>query len=379
MGGFVFGRRSFTYSLDAFDADFLDRRSGRWRGRWGSWLRRWRRDEFLAKQGGRAGVVEDAEHELAALPVNAGPAANHLVKEQRGLDVAEENNIADPRHVHTGREEVFGGGDDVRFRAAPEVRNKGLAIDRGHALEGVVLDALFPVGFGPGAVEAVQGVGDEVGVMVAGAKDDGLLERGAVARSEDALEEMGGHGLDAVWHDELAFEGGPVVEHGHGVGWEGLPGVKVGEFLGCDVGAEHAANALGGQFAIVVDVVLLDLARCQVAVRDTLLVGVFVNGLAEVLQVVRNQAAVFLDLFSELARLDFRQLELARRSREADLNRLAVLFQDDKPLAPSRAVALVNDDDIEVAGRVMLEEERRVNRRRIGVGDVVLFGKLVGC
>ena len=167
-----------------------------------------------------------------------------------------------------------------------------------------------------------------------------------------------------------------IVEDGHGVGGEGLPGVKVGEFLGRYVGAEHAANALGGQFAVVVDVVLLDLARREVAVRNALLVGVFVNGLAEILQVVRQQAPVFLDLFGELARLHFRQLELARRGGEADLNRLAVLLQDDEPLAPSRAMALVNDDDIEVAGRVMLEEKRRVNRRRIWVGDLVLFGNL---
>ena len=122
-----------------------------------------------------SGVVEDAEHELAALPVNAGSAADHLVKEQRGLDVAEEHDIADPRHVHASGEELFGCGDDVRLGVPPKIRNEGLAVDGGHALEGIVLDALVAVGFGPGTVESVQGVGDEIGVMVAGAENDGFL------------------------------------------------------------------------------------------------------------------------------------------------------------------------------------------------------------
>ena len=53
----------------------------------------------------------------------------------------------------------------------------------------------FSLGLGPFGVEAVQFVGHEIGVMVAGAKDDGLLQRVAVARREHALEEMRAHGL----------------------------------------------------------------------------------------------------------------------------------------------------------------------------------------
>ena len=78
--------------------------------------------------------------------------------------------------------------------------------------------------------------------MVAGAKNDCLLVRGAVARGEDALEEVGGHGLDAIRQDKLAFERGAIVENCYRLRREGLPGVKVCKFLGRNIGAEDAAD-----------------------------------------------------------------------------------------------------------------------------------------
>src|SRR5437762_9888729 len=75
---------------DAFD---FDRGRGRWAGgRFGPWFWRWWRNEVRAEQGRRAGVIDDAEHELAALLVNARAPSDHLVEQNRRMDVAEENN-----------------------------------------------------------------------------------------------------------------------------------------------------------------------------------------------------------------------------------------------------------------------------------------------
>lgn len=78
----------------------------------------------------------------------------------------------------------------------------------------------------------------------------------------------------------------------------------------------------------------------------------FVNGLAEVLFVVRADARVVLRLLRVL--LD---LQLTRGRGEPDLNGVPVALQHFVPLAPCGAMALVDDDMAEAVRRIVLQQE----------------------
>ena len=101
----------------------------------------------------------------------------------------------------------------LRFGAAAQIGDDGLAIHGGHALEGVVRAGGAGRWLCPGGVKVVQGVGDEVGVMFAGAKDDGFLSGDCFRPSERPLEQMTAHGLDAVRQDEICSSAAAFVEH----------------------------------------------------------------------------------------------------------------------------------------------------------------------
>ena len=196
--------------------------------------------------------------------------------------------------------------------------------------------------------------------MVAGAEDDGLLQRVAVARGEQAVEQVRAHGLDALGHDEAQFQDSRLrSDAGDVIGRARLAPVRaLVSCLAVEVLTQHAAHPLRLLLLVVEEVVGLDLRRGEVAIRHALQVGVFVGRLAEVVEVVGQQATVFLDLAAGFVVLRLGHPNLARRGGEADLNGVLVVLQDDKPVAPGGAVAFVNDDDIEEAGRVVLEEER---------------------
>jgi hypothetical protein len=82
---------------------------------------RGRRDEVLAEEPGRVGVVVDAEHELVRLDVDARAATHHLVKRDRRLQILEEDDIARAGHIDTGGEEIDGGRDEVAPRRGAQV------------------------------------------------------------------------------------------------------------------------------------------------------------------------------------------------------------------------------------------------------------------
>ena len=132
-------------------------------------------------------------------------------------------------------------------------------------------------------------------MVVAGAEDDGLLERVAVAGGKQALEQVGAHGLDAVGHDQALVDGGAFGAGGDIVGGDGGPVRALVSSLPARSSREDAAHALRLLLPVVVEVPLLDVHGGEVAVFDALEVGVFVNGLAEVAVVVGQAAALFLD------------------------------------------------------------------------------------
>src|SRR5439155_7773953 len=62
---------------------------------------------------------------------------------------------------------------------------------------------------------------------------------------------------------------------------------------------------------------------------------------------------------------------IARRGGEADLNGQLVVLQNEMPVAPCGAMAFINDDDIEVTRRVVLEEELGVLAALVAVQSLI--------
>src|SRR5207249_5109534 len=136
-----------------------------WAGWWfGPRFRRWWRNKVRSEQRRGAGVIEDAEHELARSLVNARAASDHLMEQNRRMDIAEENDVADARHVDAGGQQVFRRGDYVRPLTGAKIRDERLTAYGGHAFEGVGLQALLVIIVAPPGVEPVQLVGHKIGV-----------------------------------------------------------------------------------------------------------------------------------------------------------------------------------------------------------------------
>jgi hypothetical protein len=61
--------------------------------------------------------------------------SDNLAKQNRRTEVMEENDVAGTRNIHAGREQVHRCGDEAGALAVAEIRDQGLAVIRGHALE----------------------------------------------------------------------------------------------------------------------------------------------------------------------------------------------------------------------------------------------------
>ena len=94
---------------------------------------------------------------------------------------------------------------------------------------------------------------------------------------------------------------------------------------------------------------MLDLGGRKVAIADALHVGVFIDGFAEIVEIVRHRGGL-LDLLFRLLVVGFGQLELARRGGQADVDGGVIGLEEFGPVAPRAAVALVYDNDVEVMG-----------------------------
>src|SRR6202035_5751411 len=130
----------------ALDADRRPRQRG-WRRRGRAAFTRWCADEELAEETGGVGVGVDAGHQLVGHRVDAGAAAYHLVKADRGFQVFEKDDVADAGDVDAGGQQLDGGGDEMAARRALEIGKLLVAADRGGAAEGVeILDLLAVFG-----------------------------------------------------------------------------------------------------------------------------------------------------------------------------------------------------------------------------------------
>jgi hypothetical protein len=203
-------------------------------------------------------------------------------------------------------------------------------------------------------------------VTIASAKDDGLL-LGPAGRQQ-IVEQVLRHGGHALREEQSVLEGGRVIASSRRDPANRLAGVGIAQGLALEIFLIHAGLALVPWLVIEEDVASYDLAGGEVAVLDALSHVVLVDGLAEVAEVVGIDLAVGLGLTAPLA-----HLELSRGRRQADLHGIRVAREHLGPLAPGRAVALVDDDMAEVVHGVVRDQERR--RRLVGVDVERLIGR----
>ena len=154
-----------------------------------------------------------------------------------------------------------------------------------------------------GGEEVVHLAGDEVGVPIRGAEDDGLLPRtelrpiGATVDGicKHLLEEIAAHRFHAVGQDDLLFEVACVITVGDLLGRQGLASVCIGGVLLNNLGQREASGVEVHQRE-------LNIHRGQVPILHGLTDFVFVDGFAKVFVVVRRQFEVALSLIGVLGR-----------------------------------------------------------------------------
>ena len=110
--------------------------------------------------------------------------------------------------------------------------------------------------------------------------------------------------------------------------------------------------------ALHVHVALDDVAGSKEAVLLPLRDRVLVGGLAEIADVVSGDLPVLLHAF--IVRTALIDGQRAGCSGQANLYGFRVALKDQAPLAPCRAVALVDDDVTEVVLGVVLDQEARI-------------------
>lgn len=115
-------------------------------------------------------------------------------------------------------------------------------------------------------VKLVKLVGDQIGVMVAGAKDDGLLVRVVFSVQKQPFKPVLAHGPDTLRQDELLFQRRALITFGHGVNCDRLAGQGVGEFLAGKIGTEHPAHTFRLRVLVVERIPSLNFRRSEVTV-----------------------------------------------------------------------------------------------------------------
>ena len=126
--------------------------------------------------------------------------------------------------------------------------------------------------------------------MVAGAKHDGLLMRVIFAMHQQPFKQVLAHGLDALRQNQFLFQRRTFIALGHGIGRDGLAGEGVGELFSGKIGTQHAAHALRLCAPVVEQIPGFNFRRGKIAVANALQIGVFVNRLAEVFEIVGKTA-----------------------------------------------------------------------------------------
>ena len=276
----------------------------------------------------RAGVVDDLEAELVRVGVEARASPDDLLELDHRPDWLEEHDVLHRRQIDAGGEKLRRGRDHRRLRLdvgevvevlLPDVTLDG--DDAGHVVRVLASEV---------GVRSVESRPHLVGVLGVDAEDDRLRHP---IRSLQVLGEVLRRHLRAREQRDDALEVPRLVEVGRDLAAEEVELALV-RLPAVGVGAEHdPPHAVGREEAVV----------------DPLLERVLVDGRAE----VRVGVAVVL---------------AKRRGGHAELSRLGEVFEDRAParvVARAPAMALVDDDQVEVVGRVVAEDPEAV----AGVGE----------
>ena len=121
-------------------------------------------------------------------------------------------------------------------------------------------------------------------MAVAGAEDDRFLFRPTGAQEQ--VEQVRGHGCNAVGHLQLALEGPGIVTLGKLFIVQILTGQGIGHLFAFQVGLLHAGLLLSLRLMVKEDIPLDDFTGRQVSVIYTLGHVVFIDWFAEIFAVI---------------------------------------------------------------------------------------------
>src|SRR5438270_392495 len=106
--------------------------------------------------------------------------------------------------------------------------------------------------------------------MIARAEDDRLLQRIAIACCEQAREEIFTHRFDAFWHNKSRFQRTAFAFRSDRLCGDGSASERIRELLVRYIGPINSTNTLALILLVVVDVVLLNVRRSEIAILDSL-------------------------------------------------------------------------------------------------------------
>ncbi len=186
-------------------------------------------------------------------------------------------------------------------------------------------------------------------MAVAGAEDDRFLLGSAGAQEQ--MEQVLAHFPDAVGHLQLFLERACLITPGQLAIIHLFAGQGVRDLFLLQVRLAYTGLFFGLRLVVQEDITLDHFTGSQVAVIHPLRHVIFIDRLAEIMDVVGCDLLVF------RAFVPIDPGQLARCGGQADLDRLRVALQDQRPLAPGRAVALVHDDVGEIIFGIVVCQE----------------------
>ena len=148
--------------------------------------------------------------------------------------------------------------------------------------------------------------------MIARAEDDRLLQRIAIACCEQAREEMFAHRFDAFWHNESRFQRTALAFRSDRLRGDGSASERIRQLLVRYIGAINSADTLALIFVVVIDVVLLDVRRSEIAILDALHVRIFIRRFTKVIVVIGQLTLVLFDALLGFLVLDFPDANVTR-------------------------------------------------------------------
>ena len=194
-------------------------------------------------------------------------------------------------------------------------------------------------------------------MIIASTKDDRLLQWITIAVGQEPLKQMFAHRRDSFRENKFRLQSTWLALNRDIVCADTLTSQRIRKSFPLNIRTLHTSQPFRLNVTIMEQVVGFQGRWCEISVGNSLHVFVFVRRLAKVLEIVGQQSFVAFNLCLNFRVFAFRQFDFSRCCRQPDLNRFGILFQNHKPVAPSRPMTFVDHDDVKVIGWIMFAEE----------------------